>query len=159
MVKIGGLTILVLLLLFCALGPAKLQFRTGLGWRMDHVIGYFGFTLMFGLAWQRRPFVLGGAFTVIALLLEALQALTPDRHCDFQGALYGVAGALAAAVCADLFTRIHRLLNGGRFFIPQRFTLPPSLLAFVRSDGLQGECSKSPAGSLIRSSAIVGPTR
>jgi VanZ family protein len=118
MAKIGGLAVLVLLLLFCALGPAKLQFRTGLGWRMDHVIGYFGFTLMFWLAWQRRPFVLGGAFTVTAMLLEALQALTPDRHCDFQGALYGVAGALAAAVCADLFTRIHRLLSGGRFFHP-----------------------------------------
>ena len=148
------MTIVVLLLLFCALGPAKLQFRTGLGWRIDHVVGYFGFTLMFWLAWQRRPFVLGGAFTVTAMLLEALQALTPDRHCDFGGALYGVAGALAAAVCADLFTRTHRLLNGGRFFIPKRFTLPPPLLALVRSfrdgvqwlrDGLHSECSNSPA--------------
>ena len=85
MTKVGGMTIVVLLLLFCALGPAKLQFRTGLGWRIDHVVGYFGFTLMFWLAWQRRPFVLGGAFTVTAMLLEALQALTPDRHCDFGG--------------------------------------------------------------------------
>ena len=68
-----------------------------------------------------------------AMLLEALQALTPDRHCDFEAALYGVAGAVAAAVCADLFTRTHRLLNGGRFFIPQRFTLllPPPLLALA----------------------------
>ena len=109
---------------------------------------------MLWLAWQRRPFVLGGAFTVTAMLLEALQALTPDRHCDFKGALYGVAGALTAAVCADLFTRTHRLLNGGRFFIPKRFTLPPPLLALVRSfrdgvqwlrDGLHSECSNSPA--------------
>ena len=127
--RVGLLTIVVLLLLFCALGPAKLQLRTGLGWRIDHVAGYFGFTLMFWLAWQRRPFVLGGAFTATAMLLEALQALTPDRHCDFQGALYGVAGALAAAVCADLFTRTHRLLSGGRFFVPQRFPVRPSLLA------------------------------
>ena len=52
MTKVGGITIVVLLLLFCALGPAKLQFRTGLGWRIDHVVGYFGFTLMFWLAWQ-----------------------------------------------------------------------------------------------------------
>src|SRR2546421_511808 len=101
-IKLSGVTVLVLLLIFCALGPAKLQFRTGLGWRIDHVVGYFGFTLMFWVAWQRRPFVLGGAFTGTAMLLEALQALTPDRHCDFEGALYGVAGALAAAVFADL---------------------------------------------------------
>jgi hypothetical protein len=32
-----------------------------------------GFTLMLWLAWQRRP------FTGNAMLLEALQALTPDR--------------------------------------------------------------------------------
>ena len=55
--------------------------------------------------------MVGGALMGAAVLLEALQALTPDRHCDFEGALYGVAGA--AAVCADLFTRTHRLLNGG----------------------------------------------
>jgi hypothetical protein len=61
-----------------------------------------------------------------AMLLEALQSLTPDRHCDFEGALYGVAGAAAEAVCADLFNRTYRLLNGGRFFIPQRFTLLPA---------------------------------
>jgi hypothetical protein len=67
-----------------------------------------------------------------AMLLEALQALTPDRHCDFEGALYGVAGAAAAAVCADLFTRTHRMLNGGGFFTSQRFTLlPPPLLALA----------------------------
>src|SRR5262249_3291205 len=108
MTRLVGMIIVVLLLLFCALGPAKLQLRTGLGWQIDHVVGYFGFTLMFWLAWQRRPFVVGWALTGTAMLLEALQALTPDRHCDFQGALYGVAGALAAAVCADLFTRTHR---------------------------------------------------
>jgi VanZ family protein len=125
MIKVGGVTVLVLLLLFCALGPAKWQYRTGLGWRIDHIVGYFGFTLMFWLAWRRRPFVLGGALTGAAMLLEALQALTPDRHCDFEGALYGVAGALAAALCADLFTRTHRLLSGGRFFIPRAVHCTP----------------------------------
>jgi hypothetical protein len=52
-IKVCGVTVLVLLLLFCALGPGKWQYRTGLGWRIDHVVGYFGFTLMFWLAWQR----------------------------------------------------------------------------------------------------------
>ena len=79
-IKVAGATVLVLLLLFCALGPAKWQYRTGLGWQIDHVVGYFGFTLMFCLAWP-RPIVVGGALMASAMLLEALQALTPDRCC------------------------------------------------------------------------------
>ena len=71
------MAVLVLLLLFCALGPANWQYRTGLGWRIDHVVGYFGFTLMFCLAWP-RPLVVGGALMASAMLLEALQALTPE---------------------------------------------------------------------------------
>jgi len=43
-----------------------------------------------------------------AMLLEALQALTPDRHCDLQAAFYGGGGALAAALLADLFIRAPR---------------------------------------------------
>jgi len=39
------------------------------------------------------------------ILLEALQALTPDLHCDFRGALISVAGAMAAGLVVDLFTR------------------------------------------------------
>jgi VanZ family protein len=111
MTKIGGAAVLVLLLLFAALGPAKLQYRTGLGWQFDHVVGYFGFTLMFWLAWP-RPFVVGGALMGTAMLLEAFQALTPDRFCDFEAALYSVAGALAAAICGDLFTRTRRRPSG-----------------------------------------------
>ena len=88
--KIAGVTVLVLLLLFCALGPAKWQYRTGLGWQIDHVVGYFVFTLGFWLAWP-RPFLVGGALVAAGILLEALQDLTPDRHCDFQGALYSAA--------------------------------------------------------------------
>jgi VanZ family protein len=115
-IKVCGVTALVLLLLFCALGPADWQVRTGLGWRIDHVVGYFAFTLLFCLAWP-RPLIVGAALMSAAIVLEALQALTPDRHCDFQAALYGVSGALAAGVVADLFIR----LNGSERFIPRRF--------------------------------------
>lgn len=87
MIKFGGLNILVLLLVFAALGPAKLQYRTGLGWRFDHFIGYFGLTVIFWLAWP-RPFVVAGAFMAAAMVLEVLQALTPDRLCDLEAALY-----------------------------------------------------------------------
>ena len=36
---------------------------------MDHVVGYFGFTLMFCLAWP-RPVIVGGILIVSAALLE-----------------------------------------------------------------------------------------
>jgi VanZ family protein len=120
MTKVCYVAALVLLLVFCALGPANWQVRTGLGWRIDHVVGYFGFTLMFCLAWP-RPLVVGGALMVSAVLLEALQACTPDRHCDFQAALYGVGGALAGGLFADLFIRALRRLNGRTLLMPQRF--------------------------------------
>ena len=103
--KIGGVAVLVLLLLFCALGPAKLQYRTGLGWQIDHVVGYFVFTMGFWFVWP-RPFIIGGALMLVAMLLEALQAVTPDRHCDLQGVLYSVGGVLIAALVAHLLTKI-----------------------------------------------------
>jgi hypothetical protein len=110
--KISGAGILALVLLFCALGPAKLQIRTGLGWQFDHVIGYFGFTVMFCLAWP-RPFVVGAALAAAAFLLEALQALTPDRCCDFDAAIISVGGALAGALAASLCLRWQRRNSAG----------------------------------------------
>jgi len=41
----------------------------------------------------------------VAALLEALQALTPDRSANLEAALLGAAGALAAALVAELFIR------------------------------------------------------
>jgi VanZ family protein len=43
-----------------------------------------------------------------SMLLEGLQALTPDRHANFLAGLYGAGGALAAALLAELFTRTWR---------------------------------------------------
>ena len=65
--KLSGAGILLLLLLFAALGPAKWQVRTGLGWQFDHVIGYFGFTVMFCLASSRAETLVSA---IIAALLE-----------------------------------------------------------------------------------------
>jgi VanZ family protein len=120
-IKVGGVALLVLLLVFAALGPAKLQLRTGLGWRFDHVAGYFGFTVMFCMAWA-RPVVVGGALIATAMLLEALQALTPDRCCDLEAALLSAGGALAGALVADLFLlRIVKQLKARTLLMPQRF--------------------------------------
>jgi hypothetical protein len=79
---------------------------TGLGWRIDHIVGYFAFTLLFCLAWP-RPLVVGGILMATAMLLEALQTLTPDRCCDFEAALYRASGALIAAVVGALFIRLN----------------------------------------------------
>src|SRR5271166_1942112 len=103
----------LVLLAFIALGPAKWTPRSGLGWEIDHFVGYFVITLMFCLAWP-RPLVVAGALVAFAWLLEALQAIPPDRHSNLFAALYSAAGVLAAALLADLFIRASRRFQSGR---------------------------------------------
>ena len=99
---------IIAFLVYVHLGPAKWQPpRTGLGWQLDHFLGYVAATSIVLLAWP-RPFVVGGALMAAAVLLEALQALTPDRHADFQAGLFGAGGALTVAVLAEFFVRIQR---------------------------------------------------
>ena len=95
------------LLVFVALGPAEWQPRSGIGFELDHFVGYFVFTLMFCLAWP-RPLAVGGALVVFALVLENLQSFLPDRSSYFVAALYSAAGVLAAALLAELFIRGRR---------------------------------------------------
>jgi VanZ family protein len=82
---------------FAALGPGKWVPRSGLGWQIDHVVGYFGFTLLLCLTWP-RPRVIGEGLMAFAVMLEALQAFTPDRPADLHAALYSAGGVLAAAL-------------------------------------------------------------
>ncbi len=108
--KVCGVAVL-LVFVFAALGPAKWVPRSGLGWRIDHFFGYFALTLTFCLVWQ-RPLVVGGALMVLAVLLESLQAFTPDRHADLYAALISAGGAMAAVLPADLFIQTPRRLSG-----------------------------------------------
>src|SRR5512139_994700 len=95
-------------LVYVHLGPAKWQPpRTGLGWQMDHFLGYVAATSIVWLAWP-QSFIVGPALMAAAVLLEALQAFTPDRHADFQAGLFGAAGAVTVAVLAELFVRVKR---------------------------------------------------
>jgi VanZ family protein len=98
---------IVILLVIAALGPEKWAPRTHLGWQFDHFIGYFGITVFVCFAWP-RPLVVGGILATVAVLLEALQAFTPDRSAYLPAALYGAGGALAAALIAELFIRAWR---------------------------------------------------
>jgi VanZ family protein len=119
MIKVCSIALVILLLLFAALGPAKWQQRTGLGWQLDHLVTYFALTAIFCFAWP-QPRVVGGALMVVSVLLEALQVFTPDRTASLVAALYGSLGALAAAVFADLFVRGRAWLNGRAVLVPQR---------------------------------------
>jgi VanZ family protein len=109
MLKIGSAGVLALLLLFAALGPAKLQLRTGLGWQIDHVAGYFVLTLLLYAAWP-RPLIVAGSFMAVATLLEGLQYFTPDRTPDVQAALYSVGGVLSAALLVEFSIRARNRL-------------------------------------------------
>jgi VanZ family protein len=103
------ITVLVVLAVV-ALGPAKWQPRSGLGWEIDHFAGYFVITLMCCLAWP-RPLVIGGALVIFAVVLEGLQAFMPDRSSYYLAAVYSAAGVIAAALIADLFIRARRWVS------------------------------------------------
>jgi hypothetical protein len=94
-------------LVFAALGPAKWVPRSGLGWQLDHFVGYFGITWLVCFAWS-RPLVVGGAFIALSAVLESLQIFTPDRTFDLWAVFYGGSGVVAAAVPAELFIRAQR---------------------------------------------------
>jgi VanZ family protein len=103
-------------LVYVHLGPARWQPpRTGLGWQLDHFLGYFAATSIVWLAWPKRQFVVGGSLMVIAMVLEALQVFTPDRHADFHAALYGACGALTQALLAALLILIRTAYYRHRF--------------------------------------------
>ena len=103
-------------LVYVHLGPAKWQPpRTGLGWQLDHFLGYFVATSIVWLAWPNRPFVVAGLMMVTSALLEALQVFTPDRHADFYAALYGACGALLQALLAALLIRVRASYYRYRF--------------------------------------------
>jgi VanZ family protein len=112
LLKVFSVTALVLLT-FVALGPATWQPRSGIGWEIDHFVGYFIFTLMFCIAWP-RPLVVGGALMVFAVLLEGLQAFMPDRSSYHMAAVYSAGGVLAAALLAELVIRARRRFQSKR---------------------------------------------
>ena len=94
----------LVVLVFFGLGPAHLQPRSGLGWQVDHFVGYIVLTFIFCLAWA-RPLLIAGGLAMFAVVLEALQALTTDRSSNAEAALYSVCGVLAGALIAHLLMR------------------------------------------------------
>jgi VanZ family protein len=94
----------LVVLAFIALGPARWQPRSGIGWEIDHFVGYCVITLMCCVAWP-RPVVVGGALMLFAVLLEGLQGFMPDRSSYYLAAVYSACGVLVGALIAELFIR------------------------------------------------------
>jgi VanZ family protein len=107
--KVCSVAALVVLVFF-ALGPAKWTPRSGLGFKFDHFVGYFFFTLLFCLAWP-WPLAVGAALAALAIVLENLQSFLPGRSSYFVAALYSAGGVLTAALFAELFIRAQRRLQ------------------------------------------------
>jgi hypothetical protein len=78
--------VLVAAIVVASLVPAGWQVRLGLHWLVEHFLAYFAVTAIFCLAWP-RPMVVAAVLIPFAVLLEALQGLTPDRVADFPTAL------------------------------------------------------------------------
>ena len=144
----------LVLLAFVALGPAKLVPRSGLGWQIDHFVGYFALTLMVCLAWPRALMV-GGALMASAVLLEGLQAFTPDRLADFQAALYSAGGVMAAILPADHLIQAARRLNGRTLLMLQR--LRPCWPS-QNNARMESRPGRVPASSGLRSAWLLRPS-
>jgi hypothetical protein len=99
--------IILVLLVVATLGPASWAPRSPFGWQIDHIVGYFVITSIVFVAWP-RPFVVGGALIVAAVLLEALQALTPDRSANLIAACCSAGGVLSATLFAVCVIRARR---------------------------------------------------
>jgi hypothetical protein len=95
-----------------SLVPAGWQIRLGLHWLVEHFLAYFAVSSIFCLAWS-RPMVVAAVFIPFAVLLEALQGLTPDRVADFPTALFAAAGVASAALLADLAITLRKRARSG----------------------------------------------
>ncbi len=151
LIKICSVAAFVLLAIV-ALGPSKLVPRSGLGWEFDHFFGYFVVTLMFCLVWP-RPLVVGGAFVVLAGLLEGLQAFTPDRTPDIDSVLFSAAGTVSVVFNADLFIRAPRRLAKKTLEMMlqhfSRLNIRPALLRVSRTSRVRASGVARGVGSAI----------
>jgi VanZ family protein len=87
--------------------PVGWQVRLGLHWLVEHFLAFLTLTLVFCFAWS-RPMAVAAVLLPIAVLLEASQALTPDRTADLATALFAATGVASAALLADLVMRLKR---------------------------------------------------
>ena len=103
---IGG-GVLLAAIAVAAVIPVGWQVRLGLHWLVEHFLAFFTVTLVFCLA-SKRPMAVAAVLLPVAVLIEAAQALTPDRTVDFATALFAAAGVATAALLADLVLKLRK---------------------------------------------------
>jgi VanZ family protein len=111
--KICSVAALILVAII-ALGPANWTPRSGLGWQIDHFVGYFVLALLVCFAWP-RPLLVGGVLVTFAGLVELLQIIPTDRSSNIIAALYSACGVVAAALLAELFIRAQRRFQSSKW--------------------------------------------
>ena len=96
-----ALALIIAAIVFASLAPVGWQMRFGLHWLVEHFLVFFALTMLVCLVWP-KPMIVAGVLVPFAVLLEAAQALTPDRTADLATTLSAAAGVSLAALLFDL---------------------------------------------------------
>ncbi len=96
-----AVALIIAAIVFASLAPVGWQMRFGLHWLVEHFLVFFALTMLVCLVWP-KPMIVAGVLVPFAVLLEAAQALTPDRTADLATALSAAAGVSLAALLFDL---------------------------------------------------------
>jgi len=99
--QLFGVLAFVLLVYAALLLPTKVeQMRTG-HWFTEHFVGYFVAGIVICSGW-RRPFLVPGMLTITAIVLEGLQALSPNHSANLLSVLGGASGAWPATLVVEV---------------------------------------------------------
>ncbi len=96
-----AVALIIAAIVFASLAPVGWQMRFGLHWLVEHFLVFFALTMLVCLVWP-KPMIVAGVLVPFAVLLEAAQALTPDRTADLATTLSAAAGVSLAALLFDL---------------------------------------------------------
>lgn len=96
----GVLAMVAIVFASLMLPPNWEQMRTG-HWFVEHFLGYFVASSIILLGWP-KPLVVGLGLATTAVILEALQGLSPNHSVSAISVIGGVTGALTAAILARL---------------------------------------------------------
>lgn len=89
---------------FATLSPAELRPQIA-GPGFEHVVAFAVSGLLFGVAYPRHLILVVVLVLVSAVVLEAIQLITPDRHGRLSDLLVKIAGGSAGIMIARLTLR------------------------------------------------------
>ena len=99
--RLCGVLAMVAVIFASLMLPAEWErMRTG-HWFVEHFLGYFVASSIILLGWP-QPLLVAGFLAVAAVILEALQSLSPSHAANLNSVIGGATGALAAALIAKV---------------------------------------------------------